>query len=218
MRHRTAIALAALFCATRAAAQMPGAPILQNAWASPGIVSALNFIGGSNGSIYGAAVSWAAASARLQLSGGIGIRSRTGSGSGTNSVYGVRVAVPFGGQSAAFGFGAFAGVGAGASVRASPADSLASTTTFPIGVALGWRRALGATRGISVYATPSYIFFTRDSSRTGLVRASLAVDVGLTKAIGITAGTEFGQNRPRTAGGPSGTLYGLGLSYALGRR
>jgi hypothetical protein len=218
MHHRTAMTLAVLACATRAAAQMPGAPLLQNAWASPGVVGAVNFAGGSDGPIYGAAVALATSSARLQLSGGIGIRSGTGSGSRTNSVYGVRLALPFGGQTGAFGLAAFAGVGAGASVSASPADSLASTTIFPIGAAIGWRHALGATAGFSVYATPSYIFFTGESSQTGLVRASLGVDVGLTKAIGITVGTEFGQGRPRAEGGPSGTLFGLGLSYALGRR
>ena len=218
MHHRTAMTLALLGCATRAPAQMPGAPILQNAWASPGLVAAFNYGGGSDGSIYGAAVGWAASSARLQLSGGIGIRSGTGSGSSTNSAYGVRLAVPFGGQTGAFGFAAYAGVGGGASVSASPADSLTSTTIIPIGATIGWRHALGASGGFSLYATPSYIFFTGGSSHNGLVRASLGVDVGLTKAIGITAGAELGQGRPRADGGPSGALYGFGLSYALGRR
>ena len=214
MDHRMAMTLAMVAYATQAAAQMPGAPILQNAWAAPGAVVALNLGGGSDGQVYGAAGSWATATARLQLSGGIGIRSGDGSGSGTNTAYGLRLAVPLGGRSAAFGFGAFAGVGAGA----APADSLASATTFPIGVAIGWRHSLGATAGFSVYATPSYTFLTGGSSQTGLMRASVGVDVGLTRAIGITVGTEFGQGRPGTEGGPSGTLFGLGLSYALGHR
>jgi hypothetical protein len=214
MDHRMAMALAMVAYATQAAAQMPGAPLLQNAWAAPGSIVALNFGGGSDGQVYGAAGSWTTATARLQLSGGIGIRSGDGSGSGTNTVYGLRLAVPLGGRSAAFGFGAFAGVGAGT----APADSLASATTFPIGVAIGWRHSLGATAGLSVYATPSYTFLTAESSQTGLMRASVGVDVGLTRAIGITVGTEFGQGRPGTEGGPSGTLFGLGLSYALGHR
>ena len=214
MHHRTAMTLAMVACATQAAAQMPGAPILQNAWASPGIVVAFNFAGGSEGPVYSAAASWAAASARLQLSGGIGLGSSDHSGSGSNTVYGLRLAVPLGGRSAAFGFGAFAGVGAGA----APVDTLASATTFPIGLAIGWRHSLGATAGFSVYATPSYTFLTAGSSQTGLMRASVGVDVGLTSAIGITVGTEFGQGRPGAEGGPSGTLFGLGLSYALGHR
>src|ERR1051325_11829407 len=41
-----------------AAAQMPGAPVLQNAWRSPGLVVAADFAGGS-GSLYGGAVGWA---------------------------------------------------------------------------------------------------------------------------------------------------------------
>jgi len=214
MHHRTAMILAMVACATQAPAQMPGAPVLQNAWASPGVVVAFNFAGGSEGPVYSAAGSWTTATARLQLSGGIGIGSNDGSGSGSNTVYGLRLAVPLGGRSAAFGFGAFAGVGAGA----APADSLASATTFPIGVAIGWRHSLGATAGFSIYATPSYIFLTGESSQTGLVRASIGVDVGLTRAIGVTVGAEFGQGRPGAEGGPSGTLYGLGLSYALGHR
>jgi hypothetical protein len=58
MHHRTAMTLAMVACATQAAAQMPGAPILQNAWASPGIVVAFNFAGGSEGPVYSAAASW----------------------------------------------------------------------------------------------------------------------------------------------------------------
>jgi hypothetical protein len=29
---------------------------------------------------------------------------------------------------------------------------------------------------------------------------------------------EFGQTRVRAVGGPSGTLFGVGIAYALGRR
>ena len=88
-----------------------------------------------------------------------------------------------------------------------------------MGVAFGWRHAVGATRGISFYATPSYVFLTGGTNNNaGLVRTAVGVDVGVAKAIGLTAGVEFGQNRARVEGGPTGTLYGLGISYALGRR
>jgi len=198
---------------------MPGAPVLQNAWASPGIVGAVNFAGG-DGSTYAAAAAWSPASARFQLSGGIGLRSRAGLGS--KSVYGVRAAIPFGGASSAFGFGAFAGVGGGqgstgAAGGSAATDTVANTTAIPVGVAIGWRHAIG-TRGFSVYATPAYVFSTGGSNNTGLVRTAIAADIGLSKALGITAGVEFGQNRARGASGPSGTLYGLGVSYAVGRR
>jgi hypothetical protein len=211
------MALTMLACAARAGAQMPGTPVLQNAWATPGIVGALNVSGGADGSIYAAAAAWGSTSGRLQLSGGFGVRSRSGAGS--KSVYGVRLAVPFGGTSSAFGFGAFAGVGATSTGTAASPDSVASTTVIPVGVALGWRRALGATRGISVYATPSYLFLTGGTNNNaGLVRTAVGVDIGVAKAIGLTAGVEFGQNRARAEGGPTGTLYGLGISYALGHR
>src|SRR3954447_24923507 len=54
-----------------ASAQMPGAPVLQNSWASPGIVVALDFASGM-GSLYGGAVGWAPSSGRFQLSAGAG--------------------------------------------------------------------------------------------------------------------------------------------------
>jgi len=204
-----------LAASATARAQMPGAPVLQNAWAAPGIVGAVNVAAG-DGSTYAAAASWGSASGRLQLSGGFGVRSRSGAGS--KSVYGVRLALPFGRSASAIGFGAFAGVGATSSAAANSPDSVASTTVIPIGVAIGWRVAVGATRGFSVYATPSYVFLTGGDSSTGLVRTAIGVDLGVARNIGITAGVEFGQSHTRTRGGPTGTLYGVGISYAVGRR
>src|SRR4051812_41867342 len=107
---RRAAGLAAVTAAS-AGAQMAGAPILQNVWASPGIVGAVNVAGGGDGSVYAAAGSWTPGSGRFQLSGGVGLQTRTGAGSG--AAYGARVAMPFGGASSTFGFAAFAGVGGG---------------------------------------------------------------------------------------------------------
>ena len=211
------LAAALIVSATQVAAQMPGAPLLQNAWASPGIVGAVNFGSGSGASVYGLAAAWASPTGRFQLSGGAGLRSGT-AGTGSKSVYGVRAAIPFGGASSDVGFGAFVGAGGGARNSASSADSTASTTFIPVGLALGWRHAMGAARGFSVYATPSYFFASGGSNNGGLVRTALGVDVGITKTLGATAGVEFGQNRTRSQGGPSGTLFGLGISYAGGRR
>lgn len=207
------VAVVATLLASAAAAQMPGAPVLQNAWASPGLVGAVNY-GGGDGSVYAAAVSWASATARFQLSGGVGARSLSGGG-GSKSVYGVRAAIPLGGATSAIGFGVFAGVGGG---QAATGDTVSSNTQIPIGAAIGWRRALGATHGFSVYATPSYLYLTGGTKSGGVARAGVGVDLGITKSLGATVGAEFGATRAKGLGGPTGTLYGIGVSYAFGRR
>jgi hypothetical protein len=203
-----------------AGAQIPGAPLLQNAWATPGIVAAINIGGGSDGTVYAAAASWTPSSGRFEVSGGAGAQSRTGAGS--RGVYGVRLAMPLrGSPTASIGFAAFAGVGGGggrSATNSSVDSTTASSTNIPVGVAIGWRRAIGATHGFSLYASPSYVFESGGSKSGGLVRAAVGVDVGITSAIGITAGAEFGQTRVRALGGPSGTLYGFGVAYALGHR
>jgi hypothetical protein len=198
-----------------ARAQLPGAPVLQNAWASPGTVAAVNVGGGSDGGAYAAAGSWAPKSGSYELSGGIG--SRHLSGAGSRTVYGFRLAIPFGGKTSAFGFSAFIGAGGG-SVNNHEADSAASTSEVPIGAAVGWRRALGSTQGVSVYAAPSYVFLSGGRERGNLVRGAVGVDFGITRSFGLTAGIDFGQTRSHDVGGPSGALFGVGLAYAFGRR
>jgi hypothetical protein len=78
--------------------------------------------------------------------------------------------------------------------------------------------AVGASHGVSVYGAPAYVLFSGGSKNQGLFRASIGADLGLTRALGATVGVEFGATRPRGIGGPSGTLYGVGVSYALGHR
>lgn len=214
-----ATALAAVAASPRiAAGQIPGAPVLQNAWATPGIVGALDISGGSGQSVYAAAASWTPGSGRFQLSGGAGIRTQTDAASG--GVYGARVAIPLGGASSSFGFAGFAGIGGGKAAKPKLVffDSTASTTEIPVGAAIGWRHAIGASHGLSVYATPSYVFFTGGTKNDALFRMGIGADVGVTKAIGVTVGGDFGGTRPRGFGGPSGALFGLGVSYALGHR
>jgi hypothetical protein len=202
--------------ASVARAQLPGVPVLQNAWATPGIVGALDIGGGSDGSVYAAAGSWTPVSGRFQVSGGAGFESRSGASS--RGVYGARVAIPLGGASSTFGFGAFGGIGGGSGGKTAAADSTASTLEIPIGAAIGWRHTVGASHGVSVYATPSYVYFSGGSQNKGLIRTAFGADIGVTRSIGATVGVEFGQTRARGLGGPSGSLYGLGLSYALGQR
>jgi len=110
-----------------------------------------------------------------------------------------------------------AGIGGGPNQGGFPLDSLASTTVIPVGVAIGWRRGFG-NRGISVYATPSYVFFSGGTNNSGVVRGAIGLDVAVAKALGLTAGFEFGQTRTPREGGPTGTLFGFGVSYAIARR
>lgn len=206
-------AAATVVVAVSADAQMPSAPILQNVWATRGVAGAVNVGGGSDGSVYAGAVSFSAS--RLQLSGGIGYETRTGMSS--RAVYGVRAAMPFGGASSAFGFGAFAGIGGGPT-SSTAADSAANTTEIPLGVAVGWRKPFGATHGVSVYADPAYVLYSGGSKSGGLFRVGLGADFGVTSSLGVTVGAELGGTRARGVGGPSGVLYGAGVSYAFGRR
>jgi hypothetical protein len=68
-----------------------------------------------------------------------------------------------------------------------------------------------------LYATPSYVWTSGSGRTSGLMRTGVGADVGITNSIGITGGVEFGQTKTGTTG-PSGTVYGLGLSYVFGRR
>ena len=205
-----------LMGATEASGQLPGAPLLQNAWTLPGIVAAFNYGGSSEGSVFAAAAAWSPSSGHYQLSGGAGVRSVTDASS--SFAYGVRLAVPIYGESGAIGFGAFAGVGGGSTDNTGFADSTASTTQIPIGATIGWRRTIGATRGVSVYGTPAFIYQFGGSESAGLFRMGVGVDVGLSSAFGLTAGADFGSTRPRGFGGPTGAQFGIGVSYAFRHR
>src|SRR3954462_606517 len=148
--------LFAISLPSAASAQMPGAPVLQNSWASPGIVVALDFASGM-GSLYGGAVGWAPSSGRFQLSAGAGSHSPKGGAS--RVVYGARVAFPvmqmMGGK---LGFAGFAGAGGGG---AKAGDTTSSKGVVPIGVGIGYRQAIGtAGRGISAYLDPNYQYHT----------------------------------------------------------
>lgn len=214
------VAVAAVTAALgQAVAQLPSAPLLQNTWATPGFVGAVNVGGGSDGAVYAGAVSWAPGSGRFELSGGVGYQSRTDLSS--RAAYGVRAAVPFGGAGA-FGFAAFVGVGGGFGADNNNdfefADSLANTTQIPVGVAVGWRHTVGSRHGVSVYASPSYMFVSGNGQSGGVVRVGVGADFGITSSLGITAGVDLGQTRDRLLGGPSGVLGGVGVSYAFGPR
>jgi hypothetical protein len=214
-------------------AQIPGLPILQNAWAAPGVVVALDAGSGSGGSTFAGAASWAPAGGRFDISAGAGVHDRSGVGSA--GAYGARIATPFGGAASSFGFAAFAGIGGaaaktvrdtllcppgpiGSSCAITVVDSTSSTTEIPVGASVAWRKTIGATHGISIYATPAYVWLTGGTKNGGLVRVALGADFGITQSLGVTIGADAGGKRPNALGGPSGTQFGAALSYALGRR
>jgi hypothetical protein len=235
------LAVLAVVVAASAGAQMPGAPLLQNVWSTPGSVAALNVGGGGGWTVYAGAVSWAPGFGHVQLSGGAGFAN--GIGTGTHGAYGLRVAAPFGGDSTTLGFAAFAGVGGGSSQHTytpvsctlvipnclvvTPTvarsglvifDTTTSSTVIPIGASIGWRRGIGASQGVSVYASPAFVYYAGGTHSDGLMRVGIGVDGGISSTLGITGGFEFGGTRSKALGGPSGVVYGLGVAYAFGRR
>lgn len=220
MRQQILISLAVLAVAmggapSPAAAQMPATPVLQNAWANAGITIAADYGKARDGSAIAGALAWAPTQSRFQLSAGAGvIRADTG---GSQGGYGARLSIPLMSfASGSLGTAIFGGVGvtSGAGV---------TNSNFPVGVAVGFRHALGATRGISAYVAPFYVIsrINGDSSSKvtgGAVRASVGLDVTIAPQIGLTVGYEAGANAKEGKPGPNGGVFGIGVSYALHRQ
>ena len=228
LRTGAALALALLASwATPAGGQIPGAPVLQNAWATPGIVGALDVGGGSGASVYAAAVSWAPGAGHFQLSGGGGIETRLGHQS--RGVYGLRAAVPLGGASSTFGFAAFAGIGGGPSRTTATTLGPCRYERLPgrAGFGVQHRRSAGGRGGrlasrhrrhsrcVGVCDPVVRLLLRRNQGRRNVPRG-VGGRRGHHLVLGATLGIEFGGKRARGLGGPTGSLYGFGLSYALG--
>lgn len=211
-RH-VAVVLLVLFARVESiAAQMPTVPVLQNGFASRGMTLALNYGSGTGTDAYAIAAGWAPASQRFQISGAIGgVRPDTG---GTWTGYGIRAAVPlYSGMADRFGVALFAGVG-------GARRDTTSISRVPVGIGVGYRFALGETRSMSVYASPFYAW-SRLSERgaraqsDNAMRGSAAIDLALTRNVGLTAGYEFGgSNSSNLPGGGKG-LFGAAVSYAF---
>jgi hypothetical protein len=204
--------VAALLGVPRAAllAQLPGLPVLQNAYSNPGITLGVNAGFASDAKSYAFAASWGPGSGSFVFSGGVGALSPD-SGSAVTAFGGrVAFAVPWLRRLGDLGGAVF--VGAGGATR-----SRVSTLSVPAGVAIGWRRAFGA-RGISVYAAPFY-GWTRvsdgGSASAGLFRVSAGVDVTVMPKLGVTLGVESGATAKDGDPGPTGTVFGAGVSYAF---
>lgn len=199
--------------APRAGAQLPGVPVLQNAFANSGLAIAVNYGHAEESQAYAGALGWAPRSGRFQVTGGFGvidpdIGSRL-------SAWGARGSAPITSMmEGKVGIGAFAGVG-GASRDSE------SVLHVPAGASVSYRARLGERRGISFYATPFYSW-TRvkvddASDNAGLIRVSVGVDLAIVPSLGITAGYEFGQTADETEPGAPGGVFGVGITYAFRR-
>ena len=194
------------------AAQMPTVPVLQNGFASRGMTLALNYGSGTGTDAYAVAAGWGPASQRFQISGAIGgVRPDTG---GTWTGYGIRAAVPlYSGLADRFGVALFAGVG-------GARRDTTSISRVPVGIGVAYRFALGETRSMSVYASPFYSW-SRLSERgaraqsDNAMRGSAAIDLALTRNVGLTAGYEFGGATASSLPGGGKGLFGAAVSYAF---
>lgn len=214
----TAVSVVALTAsmAQHATAQIPGAPTLQNAFVSPGLAVAANYGGGGGTSLFSAAAAWGTASGRLQASAAAG--AQRGSGA-TRGAYGARVAANlWNSRGGAIAAGAFAGVGGAPRARARDVVTLPAQLIVPVGVSVGYRRAVGATRGIAAYVSPLYRWARSEAatvSTTGDFRVAFGADVTITQSFGATVGAEFGRSAGSSRGG--GTL-GVALTFVPGRQ
>lgn len=206
---------AALFLAVDAAAQVPGLPVLQNAFSNAGLAFAGNFGAGSGHSYYGAAAAWGLGSTGTFLvSGAAGAERSNGA---TRGAYGGRASMRLWASTAGLGLSGFAGVGGAMRTRTGSVLTNPAVLMTPVGVSIGYRRALGTTRGISAYASPFYRWVRTDSATavsSGSFRVSAGVDLSLTPSIGITLGGEGGGS----SGGRTSTAFGAGVTFVTGRR
>jgi hypothetical protein len=196
-------------------AQMPATPVLQNAWANAGITIAADYGKARDASAFAGALAWSPRQSRFQLSVGAGVV-RADSG-GSQGGYGGRLSIPLVSfASGNLGTAIFGGVG----VTSKGGMTLSS---FPIGLSLGFRHGIGATRAISAYVAPFYSI-TRNKGNPLLdatgnaVRASVGVDVTVAPQIGVTVGYETGADAKDAKPGPRGGVFGVGISYALHRQ
>lgn len=193
------------------AAQLPGLPVLQGPFGNPGLTVGANAGGGNGVTTYAAAASLGAG--RFLLSGGVGaVSPEEGS---TAAGFGARVAVPLlSFMGGAAGVAAFAGAGGSSSEGVS-------SVQIPVGAGIGWRRALGSSRGVVVHAAPMVTFYRvsaeGESVSKALFRAAIGLDFAVTRRLGVTLGAESGQKPEEGSGdpGPAGSVAAIGVSWAL---
>lgn len=209
-RRLPAVLWLALLFPASAASQLPGLPVLQNAFANPGITVGLNYGRAVDLTGYAVAVAWAPRSGRFAISGGVG--SAKPDDTTASAAYGGRVSVPvLHVMQGALGVGAFAGFGTW---------PFANRSVAVLGVAAGYQRPIGSL-GVSVHAAPSYQRYSISSATEdvsgGLFRFAAGVDVSFGGRFGATLGFESGARHRSDALGTSSSIFGLGVSYALRR-
>lgn len=217
-------AAAVLTPPSRLNAQLPGLPVLQSPFSNPGLTTALDAGFAKKQQVFAGAAAFAPGSGRLVLSAGVGkLTSDVLSGtSASRTVYGARAAFAvrqFAGS--AIGVGVFGGAGAASRTAG------VSLITLPVGVSVGYRRALGATRAVAVHAAPFYSWTRlsteanaelatgKSSASAGLVRVAIGADITLLPRVGLTVGFEGGGNAAAGEPGPSASIFGVALSYAF---
>ena len=198
--------------AVSAGAQMPGQPVLQNAFTNPGWAFGVNYGDSDEALGFGGAVGWGIASGKLGGSVGAGIWDPQ---FGDNVfAWGGRVMwSPLRFLQEKVGVGAFAGIGG---ARQDTIDIVLA----PAGVAVGYRTAIGGTRAVSVYAAPflsvSRLNFGGGAAETTtLFRASVGIDAAVLPKVGVTLGYEFGATAKEGEVGPGGGIFGIGVSYVM---
>jgi len=202
-------------CAAAAGAQVPGAPVLQNAFANPGWAVAANIGGGSGQTFYGLATAMGLMTGKLQLSGAAGVAH---SNNASRGGYGARASFSAWSTSGgALGVGAFAGIGGAPRTRTNNVVTNPAELNVPAGLSIGYRHAFGS-HGVSAYASPFYKWVRSDNgvvTSTGQFRGSLGVDVGLSTSLGLTLGGEMGG---KSATGTGSSSFGAAISFVPGRR
>ena len=106
------------------------------------------------------------------------------------------------------------------SVKAMVAGPVASIVWLPVGVGAGYRAPLGATRSVAAYASPFFVWSRLSERGTraqgdNAMRGSVALDLVLTRNVGVTAGYEFGSGSSGGSFGASSGLFGAAVSYAF---
>lgn len=205
-----------------AGAQLPGLPMLQSPFTSPGRAVAANYGSGDAFSALAVAGAWTPASNRFQVSGGLGVASAEKS-DGRATGAGARLAVPvrtrWTGPNATLGLAAFAGIG-------GAWESGGGELRVPAGASVAYRRPLGAARAVAAYVTPYFQWsrrtgggfspdgevppVTRDDS--DLLRTAVGVEALLTTRLGLSVGYDFGESAEPGRPGPTSGIFGAGLS------
>ena len=205
-----AIAIGSSVAPSASGAQAPGVPVLQDAFYDRGFAVGIDLASGGGRALVGA-VAYAPLAGQLVIVAGGGTVRHDSTSEGTA---GVRIAyrVRTFGAERQIGAALFFGTG----TTLGPSDGRVGRT--PLGVSLAYRRALGDTRALAVYAAP-YYDGTRvkrprlPTSNSSRFRSALGVDVAVTSSVGAGLGVDVGSGGAPGTALAAGTQFAAGLSY-----